>query len=60
MFGAMVVGAGFITPSGYITYIALHKEWQGYHIGGYMLYHLMMVRLSAEFWISSDRLHLES
>jgi hypothetical protein len=44
MFGHLVIGAGFITPSGYITYIALHKEWQGYHIGTYMLYHLIMVR----------------
>jgi cysteine-rich protein 2-binding protein len=37
----LVVGAAFVTPSGYITYIAVRPDWQGLGIGRFMLYRLI-------------------
>lgn len=36
-----VIGCGFITPSGYITYFCVHPEWGNAGIGKFMLYHLI-------------------
>jgi ribosomal protein S18 acetylase RimI-like enzyme len=38
-----VVGCAFMTPSAYITYIAVHPEWRGAGIATFMLYHLIQV-----------------
>lgn len=33
----------FITPQGYVTYIAVRPGWSGAGIGAFMLYHLIQV-----------------
>lgn len=41
LYGKIVIGCGFITPAGYITYLCVHNEWQNAGIGKFMLYHLI-------------------
>ena len=38
-----VIGCGFVTPAGYISYIAVHPEWRRCGMGTFMLYHLVTV-----------------
>jgi len=40
LYKKLVIGCGFITPDGYITYICVHTEWRSMKIGSFMLYHL--------------------
>jgi len=37
----LVVGCAFITPDGYISFIAVHPEWRGMGIATFMIYHLI-------------------
>jgi ribosomal protein S18 acetylase RimI-like enzyme len=37
----IVIGVGLMTPTGYITYLAVHPEWRGGSIGKRMLFHLI-------------------
>jgi len=39
----LVVGCAFMTPEGYISFIAVHPEWRGLGIATFMLYHLIQV-----------------
>jgi ribosomal protein S18 acetylase RimI-like enzyme len=41
LYKQLVVGCGFITEEGYISYIAVHQEWRGAKIAQFMLYHLI-------------------
>eukprot|EP01127_Copromyxa_protea_P013759 TRINITY_DN3721_c1_g2_i2.p1 TRINITY_DN3721_c1_g2~~TRINITY_DN3721_c1_g2_i2.p1 ORF type:complete len:260 (+),score=19.90 TRINITY_DN3721_c1_g2_i2:221-1000(+) len=41
LYRRLVIGCGFITPDGYITYVAVDPEWQGIGIGTFILYHLI-------------------
>lgn len=43
LYGRLVVGAGFITPGGYITYLAVHPDWRGSDIGKQMLFYLVKI-----------------
>lgn len=43
LYKEMVVGCGFVTPEGYIAYIAVHSEWRSAGIGAFMLYHLIQI-----------------
>eukprot|EP00698_Gefionella_okellyi_P025861 TRINITY_DN963_c0_g1_i3.p1 TRINITY_DN963_c0_g1~~TRINITY_DN963_c0_g1_i3.p1 ORF type:complete len:370 (-),score=70.54 TRINITY_DN963_c0_g1_i3:1226-2335(-) len=36
-----VIGCGFVTPTGYLAYIAMHPEWRKNGLGTFMLYHLI-------------------
>lgn len=37
----MVIGCGFITPDGYITYLCVNPEWRNHKIGKLILYQLI-------------------
>lgn len=41
MYKELVIGCGFITEFGYITYLCVHPEWRNSGIGKFMLYHLI-------------------
>jgi ribosomal protein S18 acetylase RimI-like enzyme len=41
----MVIGCGFITPDGYITYICVNPEWRNHKIAKLILYQLIQVGL---------------
>ncbi|XP_049849345.1 uncharacterized protein LOC126318447 isoform X2 [Schistocerca gregaria] len=41
LYRELVVGCGFVTNFGYITYVCVHPEWQRSGIGTFMLYHLI-------------------
>ncbi|KAF9586492.1 Cysteine-rich protein 2-binding protein [Lunasporangiospora selenospora] len=41
LYKRLVVGCAFMTPEGYITYVAVSAGWEKAGIGQYMLYHLM-------------------
>jgi hypothetical protein len=42
----LIVGCGFMTPDGYITYFFVHPDWERAGIGAFMMYHLIQVRPS--------------
>lgn len=44
LYNKMVIGCGFISPRGYITYLLVHTDWQRHKIASYMLYHLIQVK----------------
>ena len=39
----MIIGCGFITPEGYIAYIAVHPDWRKSRIASFMLFHLTQI-----------------
>ncbi|KAF9420891.1 Cysteine-rich protein 2-binding protein [Podila epigama] len=41
LYKRLVVGCAFMTPEGYITYVAVSAGWEKAGIGQFMLYHLM-------------------
>ncbi|GJJ77802.1 cysteine-rich protein 2-binding protein [Entomortierella parvispora] len=41
LYKKLVVGCAFMTPEGYITYVAVSAGWEKAGIGQFMLYHLM-------------------
>ncbi|KAF9966959.1 Cysteine-rich protein 2-binding protein [Mortierella alpina] len=41
LYRRLVVGCAFMTPEGYITYVAVSAGWEKAGIGQFMLYHLM-------------------
>ncbi|KAI9101179.1 hypothetical protein DFS34DRAFT_613420 [Phlyctochytrium arcticum] len=43
LYKRVVVGCAFMTPEGYISYIAVKAGWGGAGIGRFMLFHLMQV-----------------
>lgn len=43
LYKRLVIGCGFITPQGYISYILAHPEWKGAGITTFILYNLIMV-----------------
>ncbi|KAF9167752.1 Cysteine-rich protein 2-binding protein [Actinomortierella ambigua] len=41
LYKRLVIGCAFMTPEGYITYVAVSAGWEKAGIGQFMLYHLM-------------------
>jgi len=50
LYRKLVVACGFITPTGYISYIATHPDWRGWGIASIILYLLIKV----PFWLYFD------
>jgi len=43
LYKKLIIGCGFVTPEGYITYIAVHPGWRNCGIASFMLFHLTQI-----------------
>eukprot|EP01132_Coremiostelium_polycephalum_P004853 gene4853-6049_t len=48
LYRSMVIGCGIMNPDGYIMFISVHPEWQGYGIASFMLYHLTQTMIGRD------------